>query len=304
MEEKNLKVLFVINHNAGSEKKIDIKDIINKHAKLNNYHFDQCLMDDNNPKLKISQEIERYQPDIIAALGGDGTINLVASLIYKTAIKLLIVPFGSANGMAKELQIPEDLQSCLDLLINGKTENIDLLNVNDQISIHLADVGINARIVKRFQMDSKRGLLTYAKHLFFEAFVLKNYHFNIEFDGNKKKYKAVSLTFANATKYGTGAVINPKGKLNDGFFEICIVKPFPKWHIFQISYQMFTNKLRYSEYFEVIKCKKADIKCSRKTTLQIDGEIVGKTKTINLEILPHTLKVIIDKNLEHPTLIN
>ncbi|OAQ39640.1 diacylglycerol kinase [Pedobacter psychrophilus] len=304
MENRALKVLFVINHKAGNQKKIDIKDIITKHAQLNGYQFDHCLMDDGNPKQKIAQEIDRYNPNIVAALGGDGTVNLVSSIIYKTAIKLLIVPFGSANGMAKELQILEDLHSCLDLIVEGKTVNIDLLEVNNQISMHLADVGINARIVKRFQMDSKRGLLTYAKHLFFEAFVLKSYHFNIEFDGKTKKYKAVSLTFANATKYGTGAVINPTGKLNDGFFEICIVKPFPKWHIFQISYQMFTNTLRYSEYFEVIKCKKAIVKCSRKTTLQIDGEIMGKTKIINLEILPQTLKVIINKNLEHPTLVN
>lgn len=304
IEKKALKVLFVINHKAGNQKKVDIKDIISKHAKLNGYNFDECLMNDDHPKLKISQEIKKYRPNIVAALGGDGTVNLVSSIIYKTDIKLLIIPFGSANGMAKELQISEDLQSCLDLIVNGKTETIDLLEVNDHISIHLADVGINARIVKRFQMDNKRGLLTYAKHLFFEAFVLKSYHFNIEFDGKLKKFKAVSLTFANATKYGTGAVINPSGKLNDGFFEICIVKPFPKWHIFQISYQMFRNTLKYSEYFQVIKCKKATIKCSKKTTLQIDGEIIGKTKDINLEILPHTLKVIVDKNLVHPTLVN
>jgi YegS/Rv2252/BmrU family lipid kinase len=304
MENKNLKVLFVINHKAGNQKKLDLKDIVTKHAQLNGYHFDKCLMDDNNPKLKITQEIKRYEPNIVVALGGDGTLNLVSSLIYQTDIKLLIVPFGSANGMAKELQIQENFQSCLDLIVKGKTVNLDLLKVNDQISLHLADVGINARIVKRFQMDNRRGLLTYAKHLFFEAFVLKSYHFNIEFDGQTKKYKAVSLTFANATKYGTGAVINPTGKLDDGFFEICIVKPFPKWHIFQISYQMFRNTLKYSEYFEVIKCKKASIKCSRKTTLQIDGEIMGKTKDINLEILPHVLKVIIDKKLVHPTLVN
>lgn len=304
MEKQALKVLFVVNNKAGCQKKIDLKNIIKNHAQLNGYFFNQCLMADEDPKRKIAQEIKRYEPNIVAALGGDGTINLISSLIYQTDIKLLIIPSGSANGMAKELQISENFQSCLDLIVNGKTVNLDLLKVNDQISLHLADVGINARIVKRFQMDNKRGLLTYGKHLFFEAFVLKSYHFEVEFDGQINKYKAVSLTFANATKYGTGAVINPSGKLNDGFFELCIVKPFPKWHILQIAYQMFRNTLKYSEYFEVLRCKKAFIKCSRKTVLQIDGEVIGKIKNINLEILPHVLKVIIDKDLVHPTLIN
>ncbi|MBK0383016.1 NAD(+)/NADH kinase [Pedobacter sp. SD-b] len=304
MEKTPLKVLFVINHKAGDQKKLDVKKIIDQHSKKHHYQYNHCLMDEDDLEAKISRELTNYQPDIIAALGGDGTVSLVSSLIYKTNIKLVIVPFGSANGMAKELQIPEDFNNSLDLIVKGKCVEIDLLKVNNEVSIHLADIGINARIVKRFQMDKKRGLLTYAKHLFFEVFILKTHRFKIESDGNNIKTKAFSLTFANATKYGTGAVINPTGKLNDGFFEICIVKPFPKWHIFKISWQMFNNTLAYSEFFEVLRCKKSLITCSKKSTLQVDGEIIGKVKEIELEILPKALKVMIDKNLIHPTLVN
>lgn len=304
MDSKDLKVLFVTNHKAGNQNKIDVKGLIVNHAKINNYQYQHFLMDCEDPKTDIKNHIEKYKPNIVAAIGGDGTVNLISSLIYNTDISLMILPFGSANGMAKELQIPENCEHCLDLIIYGKSVAIDLLKVNDEISIHLADIGINARIVKRFQMDRKRGLLTYAKHLFFEIFVLKRYRVIIKTENVIKKVKAVSLTFANATKYGTGAVINPTGVLNDGFFEICIVKPFPKWHILYIAWQMFRNRLNYSKFFEVIKCKKANIVFSRKTTLQIDGEIIGKVKDIDLEIMPKALKVLIDKNLSHPTLVN
>lgn len=301
---KPLKVLFVINKKAGNDNPTAIEDKIKNHSKKNDYQYETYTISGNQVEDDIRRLIKNFEPTTISAVGGDGTINLVASLIYKTNISLSIIPCGSANGMAKELQIPADFDECLELIIKGYTKKIDLLLVNNKVSVHLADVGLNARIVKRFELDPKRGLLIYAKHLFFEIFVLKRNRFKIYYDDQYLNVKAVSLTFANATKYGTSAVINPDGILNDGYFEICIVKPFPKYHVFKIAYQMFRNTLKYSEFFKVIRCKKAEILCSRKTILQNDGELMNKVKKIKLEMIPQSLEVILDKNLKHPTLIN
>lgn len=301
----NDRVLFVINHKAGKNKNPELEEIINKHAYNFNYEINiYRLCAEENAIFGIKTAIKNFNPTIITAVGGDGTVNLVSRIILQQNIKLLIVPYGSANGMAKELQIPDDLESCLNLITKGKVVKIDLLKINDEISIHLGDVGLNARIVKRFELDPKRGLLIYAKHLFYELFLLKRKRFTISFDDKIKKVSAVSITFATATKYGTGAVINPDGKLNDGLFEICIVKPFPDYHLFKIAYQMFTNQLKTSAYFEIIQCSKASVYCKKSTLLQVDGEIIGKVNQIDLEILPQVLKVIISKDLSHPTLIN
>jgi diacylglycerol kinase (ATP) len=299
-----LKVLFVINQKAGQQSNHKIHEIIIKHAKKYDYEVNFYEMGTNHHAAEIHKSIDLFKPDIVGAVGGDGTVNLVSTIIQKTNISLLIIPYGSANGMAKELQIPENLPACLDLIIRGKTVEIDLLKVNNEISIHLADVGLNASIVKRFQLDKKRGLLTYGKHLFAEIFIIKRKRFTVFYDDQTKKVNAVSLTFANATMYGTGAVINPDGKLNDGMFEICIVKPFPKYLVFNIAYQMFRNKLKTSKYFEVIKCTTAKVICKRKTLLQVDGEVLGKVKEIELTCLTKVLKVIISADLNHPTIVN
>lgn len=302
MNEKQ-KVLFVINKKSGNRENIATEETIENHAKTNGYLFEFYTIG-KNAEDSIRKAVESFLPSIICALGGDGTINLVASVIQSTQISLLIVPFGSANGMAKELQIPATLTACLDLIVKGKVQKIDLLKINDKISVHLADVGLNARIVKRFDLDPKRGLFTYAKHLFYEIFLLKRNRFKIKYDDRFIEVKAVSLTFANATKYGTNAVINPDGILNDGFFEICIVKPFPKYHVFGIAYKMFRNTIKYSEFFSVIKCKSAEITCTKKITLQNDGEIMKKVNTVYLQILPNALQVIINPKLTHPTIVN
>lgn len=295
------KVLFIVNQKAGQNNRINLRECFV--GKEGEYEYHIHLLE-KDPLKEIEKAIAQFQPEIIAAAGGDGTINLVARLIRNTDIKLLIIPMGSANGMAKEFDMPESLEDCIKLIETGRTVAIDLLKINQEISIHLADVGLNAKIVKRFQLDKKRGMLTYAKYLFNEVFFIKKRTFMLYMKNETRKIKAVSITFANATKYGTGAVINPDGKLNDGLFEICIVKPFPKVHLLSIAIKMFRNRLKYSEYFETIHCTKAKLIAMSSTLLQVDGEVIGRVKEINMECLPGAVQMIIPDRLDYPTLVN
>lgn len=300
------KILFIINHKAGSNQLTDLERTINQHAEQNNYpHFIYIIDDD--PVKGIGERIKKFMPNVVVAIGGDGTINMVASAIKYTNIKLLIVPYGSANGMAKELNMPAQITDGLNLLNpeKGITKNLDLLLVNGKDVIHLADVGLNARVVYRFQTGKSRGMLSYAKHLLAEILFLGYKKFTITLNGSTiRAVKAVSLTFANATKYGTGAVINPDGFLDDGLFEICIVKPFPKIMVFNFALQMFRNRLKYSQYFEVLQCEKAVVRCKNRTTLQYDGEVFGKVKEINIEVQKNALQVIVPRAIKNPSFVN
>lgn len=286
------RLLFIINPRSGrgSDKVLPI--LIADYAKKFSWDFHIYSLKGNNES-KIKSEIERFSPDIVVAAGGDGTINMMADILNGSNIPLGIIPTGSANGMAKELNIPSRIESALEICKKGRIKVIDLMRINSKICIHLADVGLNARVVKRFEEDTKRGIITYARHLFREMFLLKVYTFRILIDGIKIKRKGVSMTFANASKYGTGAVINPEGKLDDGKFELIIIKPFPGIKLLSIAWKMFVNRLHTSDYVEIISCHSAQVFSNRKTTLQIDGEVFGKVKEISIESMPGVLKVII-----------
>ena len=180
MIEPNTIVLFIINGKSGNKSEIDLEKTITDHSLKHLYKAILFHLNDvENLEVAIQYQIILHKPTIVVAAGGDGTVNLIASILKNTDTILSILPLGSANGMAKDLELPEGILPNLDLLVNGKKVQIDLLLVNEKVSIHLADVGLNARIVKRFQLDKKRGLLTYAKHLFAEVFFLKKYRFKI-----------------------------------------------------------------------------------------------------------------------------
>jgi YegS/Rv2252/BmrU family lipid kinase len=286
-----LKILFVINHKSGAGNDTSLKGLIAKVAKAEGFDFQIYSMTGNDEE-NIRAEIKKFKPSIVSAAGGDGTVKLIAKILANTRIILSIIPYGSANGMAKELAITK-IDFALELLSQGNPKPIDLVDINGEICVHLADVGLNARVVKRFEKDTKRGIITYAKHLFGEMFLLKNYRFQISYDGKNIIRKAVSITFANASKYGTGAIINPEGILDDGKFELVIVKPFPRIKLLSIAWKMFVGRLHTSDYVEIISCKKATVVSNRRTTLQIDGEVIGKVKEINSVVMPKALRVLV-----------
>ena len=291
-----MKVLFVVNPKSGQQNGKDFLSLIEGHAHEHHYEYLVHPIEQENEEVRIKEHIEAFQPEIVAAAGGDGTVNLLAKILAGTGISLIIIPLGSANGMAKELGIAAKPEAALDLIVRGQKKLIDLLKINGHICVHLADVGLNARIVRRFEEDPKRGIWTYAKYLYREIFLIKNYRFYIRYDGKDVSKKAVSITFANASKYGTGAIINPTGKIDDGKFELVIIKPFPRIHLLSISWKIFIGNLQTSEFVEVITCSSALIWSPKKTTLNIDGEIIGRTREIKIEILPGSLQIIVPEN--------
>lgn len=287
-----LRILFVINPKSGHGEQKNLKNFISERSETDSFDY-QIIVMSGDDKMRITEKLKQYKPDIVAAAGGDGTINMMAGILSNSGIPLAIIPQGSANGMAKELRIPGRLESAFDIMLKGNIHAIDLIKINDRICIHLADVGLNARVVKRFEKDTKRGILTYAKYLFREMFLLKKYVFNISYEDKTIRRKGVSMTFANASQYGTGAVINPKGILDDGKFELVIIKPFPRIKLLSITWKMFMNKLHTSDYVEIISCDKAQVISSRKTTLQVDGEVLGKVKEISIHSMHKALMVIV-----------
>ncbi len=84
--------------------------------------------------------------------------------------------------------------------------------------MHLSDIGVNAKIVDKFDKGNLRGILGYGKYFMEELKNAKPAKFKIISSNKSRKKKAYMIIFANAAQYGTGAVINPLSKLDDGLF--------------------------------------------------------------------------------------
>ena len=288
------KILFVINPHAGDQSKPDWEESIREYF-LNSEHtiyFYHLGSNDNENSVK--EQIFKIKPQRVIAVGGDGTVTMVAKTVMGTDVSMGILPAGSANGMARELEIPLNVHEALNLILDGEIRKTDMVKVNDEMSLHLSDVGMNAELVKYFSEGNRRGKLGYAKVLL-KVLVRRRYlKVWVETENMIVQRKALVVILANASKYGFGAVINPGGDLHDGLFEVVIVR---RLAISELLKMWFRPQPFNPKKIEILKAKSVKIEMRHKAHFQVDGEYLGKINKVNARILPGILHLILPKKL-------
>jgi len=288
------KTLFVINPISGDINKDEQVNQIKKVMKDYNQPIEFYFTTGKNDEVKIEKLIHENNYRKVVAVGGDGTCNTVARVLMHTETAMGILPRGSANGLATELEIPNNIDESLNIISNEKTRKIDVLSLNDEhISLHLSDLGFNARVVQRFEKGNTRGLFGYVKHFFDEVGKAEPATFIIKFENKTKKKKAFMLVVANASKYGTGAVVNPDGSIDDGRFEVIVFRPNSMMQFLKLVVPFFIRQIHHLKFVDVYSVDEVVIKNPDRQTLQIDGEIIGQPAEVRVEIIPQSLKVLV-----------
>lgn len=293
---EGLKILFVINPVSGGKEKQDWEASIREFFKDKPHTIDFYLLTGANDKISIQHHIDRIKPGRVVAVGGDGTVKMLADILKETPIELGILPAGSANGMARELKIPALAEEALRIIVDGKSQKLDLVKINEEeVCFHLSDVGLNALLVKHFEGSKKRGMWGYGKMVLKALWKKTLMYVTIKTDSAEIKRKAFMVVIANAQTYGTGAIINPEGKLNDGVFEIVVVR---KLHLLELLKMLITHKPFHQKRIEVFQTKTVELHLKRKAYFQVDGEYLGKTIVVKARILPQILNVILPAEKE------
>lgn len=291
--QKSLRILFVVNPIAGGKEKKDWETAIREFFKESDYAFQFYLQNGKSDKPSIQQYIDSFKPDTVVAIGGDGTVKMVAELVKETTIRLGIIPAGSANGLAKELGIPANINDAIEIILNGECRKMDAIKINEEeLCFHLGDVGLNALLVKYFESTKTRGLWGYGQSLFRMLWNKRKMRVSIKTDEGEVKRKAYMIVLANAEKYGTGAVINPNGDVSDGKFEVVVIR---KIHLFEIFKAVTARKSFHPKRIEVFRTKSVALRFQQKAPFQVDGEYLGKIAVLNARILPGVVNVMMPR---------
>lgn len=230
----------------------------------------------------IKERLAAFRPDRVIAVGGDGTLKMMAEILAGTQIPLGFLPAGSANGMAVELALPAEPEARFALAMEGTPQQMDMVRVNGHCSIHLADIGLNAQLVKYFEQGDRRGMWGYAREAWNVWRKKEKFQLEIRADGQILRREAWMLVIANARLYGTGVAINPEGSIHDGRFELVIMR---KISFTEIMKMLLRNRRFDRSKTEVIRVfDNATIKTDRPAFFQVDGEYIGEVREINCHI--------------------
>ncbi len=163
MVKERENILFIVNPISGRGVLKNLEKKINK--SLNKKRFNAIIEHTQQAKHATILANEYLQKGVkkIVAVGGDGTVNEVASALMHTDTTLGIIPVGSGNGFARHLRIPFDVDKAIKVINKEKIALIDAGEVNQQPFFCTAGVGFDAQVGNSFAQGTKRGFTNYVK---------------------------------------------------------------------------------------------------------------------------------------------
>ncbi|RYD86984.1 MAG: YegS/Rv2252/BmrU family lipid kinase, partial [Sphingobacteriales bacterium] len=226
-------------------------------------------------------------------VGGDGTVNEIASAIVGSDTTLAIIPYGSGNGLSRFLGVPMDAVKAIETINKGRVEVIDSARLNGQPFFNMAGMGFDAHISDVFSHGKKRGFYSYLKSSIKEIINYRSQVYQLEIDGKQHEREAFMLSFANSSQYGNNAHVSPKASVQDGLLDVCVIKPFPLYRFPEMGLRMFTKTAEGSKYVEIIKGKHIKVIRTKPGPLHLDGEPQQAGTEAEINIVPKSLKVIV-----------
>ncbi len=284
-------VIMVVNPISGDMDKVAFTEAAQAFAEKENLEFILFETTGDGDIVKIKALYEQHKPQRILVAGGDGTIKEVAEAVEHHDVIIGILPAGSANGLSVDLELPDALEENLKIAFSDKVMEMDMICINGKKSLHLSDLGLNAQLVKNYENSSTRGMIGYALQAI-TTLSEQEEPFEATITANNQTTTCVArmIVIANSQKYGTGVTINPDGVMNDGRFEIVILKNLDLLVFGKI---ITGNMPADPEDVEIISTDKAKISLNTAVSFQIDGEFIGQEKALDIYILPGQMKVAI-----------
>jgi len=155
-------IVFIVNPISHEIKNQNVEKLIKSDLDHNKYEYTIVYTQHANHATKLAHEALERSVDIIAAVGGDGTVNEVGKALVHTKGTLAIVSVGSGNGLARHLGIPIGIVRVVKALNFARSVTIDTAKINDRVFLGVAGVGVDAHIAQEFANFGKRGFFPIA----------------------------------------------------------------------------------------------------------------------------------------------
>lgn len=286
------KVTVIANPFSGTSTKSNLESSL---SKINNDFFDlKVLMTEYaGHGAELAKEELMNGTEIIAAAGGDGTVNEIASVVAGTDKTLAILPGGSGNGFAMHLGLGRDTLKAFEILKEQKTKWVDTCMLNDRFFINIAGLGFDARIAYLTKANKKRGFFQYFKTTIQESGKFKAMPLKITLDNSEViEGKFAAAVVANASMYGYNFTIAPTAALDDGLFDVMLIKEAPVYKYFFTAYRMLNKTMHLSPLTLNYKATEVLIESEKEDYFHIDGEGFVMDENLKFTMKRDNIKVI------------
>ena len=239
---------------------------------------------------------------VVVAAGGDGTLSEILNAVYGTNAKLGVLPLGTGNDFSRTLGIGTNLDFAITTLFGGCSRTIDVGRAScggeSRLFLNIAGCGFDALVARRINAGRKhpfwrhwRGVAAYLAATAQELQRLQVARLRLKLDGELVDVRALLCAVANAQSYGGGMKVAPDARLDDGLFDICVIKAATRLEFARAFPGVFRGAHIHHPRVEMFRARHVEIWCDRDWPVLVDGELWG-APPLTFEIVPRAVEVV------------
>lgn len=222
------KIKLIYNSGAGQSKFKYFLDIILEKFMENNCDVSVFRIDKKTNLYEYLKDSEKEDIYAIVVAGGDGTINRVVNVMLKNNINvpLGIIPAGTSNDFARHIKMPNNFSECIDKILAGNIQSVDVGKANDKYFINICSAGLFTNAPRNTDKKLKNviGQLSYFVTAVKQAIIFRPFTARIETD-NQSIIEQINLFLVfNGNSAGGIDLTQSQSSIQDGLLDVVIIK--------------------------------------------------------------------------------
>jgi YegS/Rv2252/BmrU family lipid kinase len=285
--EADRSALVLTNKNAGG----DSSELDPAIARLEEGGFSVTLeapdsIDDLRRRIRDSGD------STVILAGGDGTMSAAAPALQSLERPFGILPLGTANDLARTLDIPFDTVQAAQVIVAGRTRRIDLGLIDGRPFFNVASVGLSAEVAREHEGERKErlGLLNYPISAWQAFRRHRSFRAELVIDGEPFSCRCMQVAVGNGRHYGGGMTIDEKAEIDDGWLHVYYLRPAGLLAMLWVLPALKFGWLRRAPEAEVKWARRVELRTRRPRRVNVDGELDGMTPAV-FEVLPGAVAV-------------
>ena len=231
--------------------------------------------------------------DVIAAVGGDGTLRETALGVVRTGRVLGFLPCGSGNDYARPLGIPNELLPALEILLNGEDRVVDAGEANGNLFFNVAGFGFDVDVLdytEEFKHKCKNGKTAYRLGCLKAVLGLKLRRSTLTFPDGTIERNVLMAAAGIGTHFGSGMMVLPESDMSDGLLDVCIAHDVSRLRLLSLLPKFIKGRHIGLDCITYRKTTEMTVVCDPVSRIELDGERMDGTP-VTFRVLPGAITV-------------
>ena len=292
----------IINASSGTDDKSQARELLARTFTSGDVKAHIYLAESGAEIIELARRAVRENCQPIIAGGGDGTINAVASVLVDTDRTLGVLPLGTLNHFAKDLNVPLDLEAAARVCLEGREKSVDVGEVNGRIFLNNSSLGLYPSIVRhREKQQQQLGRGKWPAFVWATLTMLKRYPFltvRLSTD-DERMIRHTPFVFVGNNEYEMESFqIGARSCIDAGLLSLYVAHRTGRLGLLRLAWRALFGGLRDEEDFNALCTKEIWIETRHPKRLRVatDGEVTTMTTPLHYRVRPGALRVLVPKS--------